>query len=292
MRDRFARVANDLLAEDPHAAVVLAEISLDRFAERLSAGDPRVVNVGIMEQAMVGVAAGFALEGFRPIVHTIAPFLTERALEQVKLDLGYQRLAATLVAHGGSYDYGTEGTTHHAPGDVQALLSIPGIEIAVPGHPDEVETLLRDAHGRDAVSYVRLAEQRNADPRPVVPGKLHVIRHGAGPVVLAVGPMLDRTLTACAGLDATIAYVTTVTPFDADGLRALVAPGATVIAVGPFHEGTMAFLLSEALADRPSRIVEIGVPRRTVAGYGTVAELDAPAGLDAGGIARRVRRVV
>ena len=100
MRDRFATVASQLLDEDERVAVVLAEISMDRFrATGAPARHPaRVINVGIREQLLVNVAAGMALEGMRPIAHTFAPFLVERAFEQVKLGFSHQGVAGVLVS--------------------------------------------------------------------------------------------------------------------------------------------------------------------------------------------------
>src|SRR5205823_15009555 len=109
--------------------------------------DPRrALNVGIMEQTMVGVAAGFALEGFHPVAHTITPFVAERALEQLKLYFANQELGGLVITVGASYDYAAEGTTHHAPGDVQALLTIPGVEVLVPGAAGEVDALIRGTY--------------------------------------------------------------------------------------------------------------------------------------------------
>ena len=85
----------DLFEDDPRVAVVLAEISVDRFEPVFTRDPDRAVDVGIMEQTMVGVAAGFALEGFHPVIHTITPFVAERALEQLKLDFGNQELACS-----------------------------------------------------------------------------------------------------------------------------------------------------------------------------------------------------
>ena len=74
---------------------------------------------------MIGVAAGMALEGQLPVVHSIAPFLVERSLEQIKLDLGNQELGAILIGTGGSYDYSTEGTTHHSRGTCRCCSRCP-----------------------------------------------------------------------------------------------------------------------------------------------------------------------
>jgi transketolase len=147
MRTVFVSEASALLAEDPLAAVVLAEISADLFAKPAARYPERVLNVGIREQLMISVAGGLSLAGLRPIVHTYAPFLVERAYEQVKLDLGHQDARAVLVSIGASYDSASAGRTHQAPEDVALMDTVPGLGVAVPGHPDEVAELLRSAMG-------------------------------------------------------------------------------------------------------------------------------------------------
>src|SRR3954470_4285594 len=118
MRERFAATVTDLLDEDPAVAAVLADISADLFAPAAARHPDRVLNVGIREQLMVGVAGGLALTGLRPFVHTYAPFLVERPYEQVKLDLTHQGVGAVLVSVGASYDGSNYGRTHMSPGDV------------------------------------------------------------------------------------------------------------------------------------------------------------------------------
>jgi transketolase len=141
MRTAFAAEASELLDEDPLTAVVLAEISADRVAKAGARHPDRVLNVGIREQLMVSVAGGLALAGMRPIVHSYAPFLVERAFEQVKLDLGHQGGHAVLVSIGASCDAAWSGRTHQAPGDVALVDSVPGFSVVVPGHPAEVRWL-------------------------------------------------------------------------------------------------------------------------------------------------------
>jgi transketolase len=286
MRERFAMTATQLLDADEHTAIVLGEISVDQFEGAMRHHPNRVIDVGIMEQTMIGVAAGMALEGFHPIVHTITPFLTERPLEQLKLDFGYQGLGGVFVSVGASYDYAASGGTHHAPGDVQTMLSIPGMRVFVPGHADELDTLLRGVHGDGRPAYVRTAASQNARARDVRPARLDVVRRGSDATIVAVGPMLSRTLDAIGGLDVSVLYATTIHPFDADTFRATVADGSTVIVVEPYYAGTTMIAMAQALSQRALRVVSIGVPRRFLHRYGEPSEHDAALGLDTAGIAR------
>jgi transketolase len=291
MRTAFAEEASALLDEDPLAAVVLAEISADLFAKAAARHPDRVLNVGIREQLMVSVSGGLALAGMRPIVHTYAPFLVERAFEQVKLDLAHQGGHAALVSIGASYDAARAGRTHQAPEDVALVDSVPGFSVVVPGHPSEVPGLLREAVGGldSGSAYLRLSTESNREARPLWPG-LQVVRSGRRAVVIAVGPMLDPVLDAVGDLDVTVAYTTTVRPFDAEGLRSLEASSGAVVLVEPYLAGTSAFHASQALASRPHRLLSLGVQRGELRRYGTPADHAALQGLDAAGIRRSVSR--
>jgi transketolase len=278
MRKRFYSVATRALAEDPRVALVLAEIGVSELPRH-----PRVFNVGIREQLMIGVAAGLALEGLRPVVHSYTPFLVERPYEQIKLDLGHQDVGAVLVSTGASYDAARSGRTHQAPEDVALLAALPGWTIHVPGHPDEVERLTRAALWRDDRIYIRLSDEENV--ARVDGDGIVVLRRGSdnAPLVLAVGPALGPTLEATADLDATVAYTATVRPFDAAGLRAVVR-GTDVVLVEPYLAGTSSAEVSDALCDRPHRLLALGVRNAEFRHYGEGAEHRAAHGLDALGV--------
>jgi transketolase len=250
-----------------------------------------VLNVGIREQLMVSVGGGLALAGLRPIVHTYAPFLVERAFEQVKLDLGHQGARAVLVSIGASYDAARAGRTHQAPEDVALLDTVPGFAVQVPGHPNEVPGLLREAVGvlDSGSTYLRLSTETNRSALPLWPG-LQVVRPGRQAVVVAVGPMLSPVLDAVGDLDVTVAYATTVRPFDEEGLRALVSSqsGSAVVLVEPYLAGTSSFAVSSALAGRAHRLLSLGVGRAELRRYGTPSYHAALHGLDATGIRRSV----
>ncbi len=280
MRERFYALAAAALERDERVAIVLAEIGAAQLPQH-----PRVFNVGIREQLMIGVAAGLAFEGYRPLVHSYAPFLVERPFEQVKLDLGHQDVGAALVSTGASYDASESGRTHQAPEDVPLLATLPGWTIDVPGHPAELDALLDDALAGDHRVYLRLTDEENAAARDG--RRLRIVRRGSdrAPFVLAVGPALDQALAATADVDATVAYLTRVRPFPAVALRAAVQADEVVL-VEPYLAATSAGAVADALRDRPHRLLSLGIRDPELRRYGTPAEHRAAHGLDAAGIRR------
>ncbi|KHL12488.1 UNVERIFIED_CONTAM: transketolase [Mumia flava] len=296
MRERFYDQVGRLLDDDPRVALVLAVIGASAVDPAVARRHPaRLIDVGIREQTMVGVAGGLALTGMRPIVHTYAPFLVERAYEQVKLDLGHQDVGAVLVSTGASYDASSAGRTHQAPADVALISALPGWTVHVPGHADELAAVLTAAAGSDDRVYVRMSSQSN-DRAYATDGRLHLVRDGGGPLVVAVGPMLDPVLAATTGLGVRVASTSTPHPFDAPGLRALTAAPsdgsaapAEVVVVEPYLEGTSAAAVAAALADRPSRVLHVGVRRDVeVRRYGTPKDHAAAHGLDPTGLRQRI----
>ncbi|MFF3314645.1 transketolase family protein [Streptomyces sp. NPDC003035] len=288
MRDRFISTTSRLLDEDPRLALVLAEISRDGFQQAERRHPDRVINVGIREQLLIGAGGGLALTGLRPVMHTFASFLVERPFEQLKLDFGHQGVTGVLVSAGASYDWPAGGFTHMSPGDVALLDTLDGWTVHVPGHPDEAETLLRQAVAGDDLVYVRLSLQSTSSPRPVTPG-FDTVREGRSGVVVAVGPMLDNVLAATEGLDVTVLYATTIRPFDAAGLRrAAAAARPDVVLVEPYLAGTSTAAANDALSEVPHRVLGLGVSRRELRKYGSIDEHLAGHGLDPAGLRERV----
>jgi transketolase len=287
MRQQMGQTVNELLERDQRLVVVLAEISTQFFRETSS--PQRVINVGIMEQTMVSVAAGLANEGFIPVVHSITPFLVERPFEQIKDDFCYQRLGGNFISTGASYDYSTEGMTHHGPGDVQILRSLPGMQIVVPGTPGEFDRLFREAYANSSPTYYRLGATNNSVEYPVRFGKLEIVQRGKLATVIAVGPMLAATLSAVEGLDVTVLYCTTLAPFDAETLQA-VSQSNRIILVEPYYAGVLIPDICAAMGRIPVAIESIGVPHEVLSRYGTPQQHDEALGLTPQGIRRRIER--
>ncbi len=288
-RATFADTAAALVEEDLSVALVYAEISGQYFREVERRQPDRVVNVGIREQLLVSVGAGLALTGMRPVVHTFASFLVERAFEQVKLGFGHQDVGGVLVGSAGSFDIAAGGRTHQAPGDVALLGTLPGWRVHVPGHADEVERLLRTAVAGDGRDYIRVVSQQNDEAFPVTPGRFHVVRRGTQATVLAVGPTLSPVLDAVAGLDVTVLYAGTVRPFDRRALRGTLHQPRVVL-VEPYLAGTSAHQISEALVDVPHRLLSLGVRDPELRRYGSPEQHIAAHGLDAPGLRASITR--
>ena len=282
-RQRFARTAADLVEEDLSVALVYAEISGQYFGEVEARHPDRVINVGIREQLLVNVGAGLALSGMRPIVHTFGSFLVERAFEQIKLGFDHQDVGGVLVGSGGSFDASSAGRTHQVPGDVALIDTLPGWTIHVPGHAGEVEDALRRAVAGSGRDYLRVVSQQNRVAFPVRPGHAHVVRRGAGPTVIAVGPTLDPVLDAVAGLDATVLYANVVRPFDGRTLRAVLG-APEVVLVEPYLAGTSSRFVADVLSDVPHRLLALGVRSEELRRYGSPRQHIAAHGLDAAGI--------
>lgn len=271
MRRSFARTMQDELASNENSVLLLGDIGVHSFKSSFDAFPNRVYNIGILEQSMVSVAAGMSLGGLIPTVHTIAPFIIERAFEQIKIDFGYQKLKGNIVTVGASIDYASLGCTHHCPGDVGILLNVPDVQIVVPGNGEEFSLLFNESSRNDSLTYSRLSEESNSSTQAVEFGKGIKIKEGGAVTVLCTGPTLDRTLEACMDLDVSILYFTTIFPFDHQILRSECSNGKLLV-VEPFYKYSLAPLVAESLSGLPVRLDSVGIPREFLRNYGSSSQ--------------------
>ena len=289
MRQQMAKTLEELMEYDKRLVVVLAEISYSLFNKNNVAFAKRILNLGIMEQTMVSVAAGIAMEGLIPVVHSITPFLAERPFEQIKDDFCYQQLGGNFISTGASYDYSTEGMTHHGSGDVQILRSLPGMQIVVPGTPGEFDALFRESYANGSPTYYRLTVKSNPVEYPVRFGELVVVKQGKQATVIAVGPMLASVLPAVEDMDVTVLYCTTVAPFDSETLRAT-SQSTKFVIIEPYYEGVLVPDVCAAMRHTPIRIETIGVPHKVLTHYGEPEQHDEELGLTPKGIRLRIEQ--
>ena len=278
MRRQFKETVSALAAADPRVAVILGDVSVYMFLDFDKAHPGRFYNMGICENTLISVASGLAATGFTPFVHTIAPFLTERSLEQIKLDCCYNERAVNIVTCGASFDYAWDGSTHHCYTDLAILRLLPHMEVLQPGSRKEVDALLRSRYDSGKSTYFRLSDFPHAIETCTEFGKGTVLQEGSsGVTVMTAGPLLSEVVPACAGLDVNLVYFHTLKPID----RALVERfrDTRILVV---HD---AFGLQEAINEVPGlRTWYHGLPDQFCAWYGTVHDIRRRIGLDAGGI--------
>ncbi len=292
MRKQFVNTIESLLAIDERLVLLLGDIGVFGFRNSFVNYPGRVMNVGILEQSTVGVAAGLARAGLVPVVHTIAPFLVERAYEQIKVDLGYQKLGCNLVSVGGSYDYAALGCTHHCPGDVSILQNIPGLEIVVPGNQSEFDSLFRQSYSNGNPTYYRLSERSNKKYNDVVFGKANLIQTGTKATVVAIGPVLDKVIDATKDFDVDVLYYSTIVPFDEEILVRSLKTKLKILVVEPFYSGTISHLILNALPHRSIMMSNIGVPREFLRKYGTAEDHDLAVGLTIENIKKNLKDLI
>ena len=291
MRRQFPLTIEALIERDRRVQVLLGDIGVFGFRHVFERYEKNILNLGILEQATVGVAAGLAIGGDSPVVHTIAPFLIERAYEQLKIDFGYQQLPGNFVSVGGSYDYAALGCTHHCPADLAVILNIPNFEIVVPGTASEFDSLFKERYAGPSPTYFRLSEFENSSGHDVKFGSNTVIKHGkkSGRVVIAVGPMLDRVLEATVDRDITVLYCTTLYPFDCETVVSL--NPKHICMVLPSYASAGYDLLGPVASELGARLDIIGVPRSFIRRYGLRHEIDEFIGLDAAGISASFSKI-
>jgi len=108
MRQHMITTLEELMVTDERLVVLLADISYSLFNKDNSKFSDRILNLGILEQTVISTAAGLAMEGSIPAVHSFAPFLVERPFEQLKDDFCFQQLGGNFISNGASYDYSVE----------------------------------------------------------------------------------------------------------------------------------------------------------------------------------------
>lgn len=125
MRKQFGKTILSLAEKDKNIVLLIGDVEQE-MKEFISKFPDRFFNLGLCEQTMISMAAGMALEGLRPIVYSLTPFLIERPFEQIKIDIDEQNLPVTLIGYA---DYPTHGPTHralNAPGLVSLFKNIQG----------------------------------------------------------------------------------------------------------------------------------------------------------------------
>lgn len=165
MRYFFGNILFELMEKDRSIYVLHGDTGFGIFDRIQKAYPDRIVNIGLMEQSMISIAAGMALQGLRPYVYSITPFLIERAFEQVKIDINAQNVNVKLV---GYCDYPNQGVTHNCV-DLNIMDAFPNIVQYYPKTELEMRTALYESYNSKKPSFFGLKKYRGVyeDTEPI-----------------------------------------------------------------------------------------------------------------------------
>ncbi len=264
-----------------------------RFPERL-------INVGIAEQAMVGVGAGLANGGKVPFVSGASCFLTGRALEQIKADVAYSQANVKLCGMSSGVAYGELGPTHHSIEDLAWLRPMANLTVIVPSDPWETAEAIKAAAAFEGPMFIRVSRMpvpalQRTSPKFEI-GKAEILREGGDAAIIANGVMVHRALAAAErlateGVAARVINMATLNPLDLDAVLDAARTGAVVTVEEHSVRGGLGGAVAEVLATHspcPMRIM--GFP-----GFlptGSAEWLMERHGLTADGIAAAVRQLI
>jgi len=301
-RQAFAEELAILAAADARVVAVCNDsVGSSNLGGFRKAFPERLVNVGIAEQNMVGVAAGLANAGLRPFVCAASPFLTGRALEQIKADVVYSGFPVVLCGMSPGMAYGELGPTHHSIEDLAWLRATGDLTVVVPADPQETRAAMRWALAADRPSFLRIGRTKVPAVSPegleFVPGRAVVLRPGRDVTLVAIGTMVARALDAAArlsaqGIDARVINAASVKPLDEATLLAAARETRGIVTVEEaVVHGGLGSAIAELLAERhPARMRLLGVT--SLAPTGSTAFLFEHFGLTAENIARQAAELL
>ena len=169
MRNAFASEITALAQEKPNLVLLSGDIGNRLFDKFKEVAPERFYNVGVAEQNMIGVAAGMAMSGLRPVTYTITSFTTARCFEQIRVDVCYHNLPVVIVGVGSGLGYASLGVTHHSCEDVAALGALPNMTVLAPGDALKPAPRMRAAMAHNGPVYIRLGKKGEPKVHSAVP---------------------------------------------------------------------------------------------------------------------------
>jgi transketolase len=283
VRKQFKETIEDLSLIDPRIVLILGDVSVYLFNEFKKNYPDRFYNMGICENTLISVGAGLSSQGFFPFVHTIAPFITERSYEQIKLDMCYNGFGGNIVSCGASFDYAWDGATHHSYTDLAILRLLPEMEVLQPGSRKELNVLLRSQYNNRRTTYFRLSDHPHSIDIKVEFGKGTILQNNSSKLtVMTAGPILGNVREACSGLNVNLVYFHTIKPIDKELIENFRKTKILVV-----HD---AFGLYEAISEVPDLCLSYhGLPDGFCSWYGTLNDIRNKIGLDMESIRQRIK---
>lgn len=302
-RTAFAATLVEIAREDERVvAVVNDSVGSAKLAAFQAEFPDRIVNVGIAEQNMVGMAAGMANGGLIPFVCAASCFLTARAMEQIKVDVAYSRANVKLVGISSGMAYGELGPTHHSIEDLAWLRAIADLSVIVPADSVETAAAVRLAHTHPGPVFIRTSRTPVPDvhdeDEPFAIGRAVPLRSGSDATVIASGTQVPIALAAAdtlreQGIAVRVLNMSSIAPLDRDAVIAAAqeTEGIVTIEEATTRGGLGGAVAEVVVTERPVPMRMLGVPG-VFAPTGSAAFLFNHFGMSVDGVTGAVREIM
>lgn len=294
-RKEFGKAVTELAQENEKIVVFSADSGKSSgFAEFIEKYPERYFECGIMEQGVVGMAAGMATTGKIPVFCAIAPFVTCRPYEMVRNDMGYMKQNVKIVGRNCGFTYSDLGATHQSLDDFALMRMIPGMVVLAPQDPGEIRQAVKAMILHEGPVYMRIGNPKIPqifEEKEFEIGKGSLLRKGTDLSIITTGSVTGAALKAAdllkkEGISAEIIGMPTVCPVDAELLKQTAEKTGRVLTVEEHYiDGGLGTMVSEVLSEIPGiKVRRHGVPK-VYATTGSYEQLLNYYKLDAEGIA-------
>jgi transketolase len=302
VRNAFAKQITELAQRDERVVLLSGDIG-NRLFDDLKAKCPaRFFNCGVAEANMIGMAAGMAMSGLRPVCYTITPFITYRCLEQIRIDVCYHHVPVVIVGTGAGLSYASLGATHHSCEEMGMLRLLPGLAVIAPADAMEVRGALKAALKHPHPVYIRIGKKGEPLVHKTEPdfqiAKAIPIREGQDVGVLSTGTMLPvaletADLLAAQNVSARVVSFHTIKPLDEGTLAEAFARFRLVVTMEEHSIlGGLGGSVAEWLADHSptkARLLRCGTPDEFLHETAEQEEARERFGLTASAMAKRIQ---
>ena len=256
MRDTFVKVLLEEAKKDPSIILMTGDLGygvLDTFEKELPS---QFINSGVNEQAMMGMAAGYASTGKRVFVYSIANFPTLRCLEQIRNDVCLMDNPVVVVSVGAGYSYGSQGYTHHALEDIAVLRALANMQVIVPADPLETRELTLAIIASKEPTYLRLGKSKepaiHTAALKISAGRINEVSGGDDGTLVFAGSVGTVAVAAAkelaaAGKRVAVASMPYVSTIDIDYLQKALAKGPIIVIEEHSYRGGVGSAVLEAL---------------------------------------------
>ena len=300
MRAAFSSAIVNLAKNDPQVLLLTGDHGYALFDDFRKACPQQYINAGIAEQNMVGMAAGLAKAGFRPIVYGLSAFVPIRILEQIKLDVAHDHLPVIFIGDGAGFVYSHLGTSHQSTEDIACARVIPNLSVYSPADAHELTACMQAAYQSQSAVYIRMgkSDREAVHTAPLSPktGDLLAIKQtpNSSLAFIATGS-LSSTALALANTqypNASVWSAPFIKPINTNQVIEICKQHQQIVTLEEHSIfGGLGSTIAEISSEHsPSHILRIGVEDRFSTHCGSYEYLLKEHGLDSNAIIQKIER--